>query len=92
MYPTLTKPMLKEAVLGLLDEVGRIRPLRDEETDILEVLVSGGTHRVTWTKTMDEQLIQASANRGDIIDFADSWDLTAMACYKRLQKLKAKVS
>jgi len=87
-------PVLPSILMRLLDEIGKTRALHDEETDLVEILVSRG-HRSTglyvrWTPKMERDLQRASYRRGAIRIFAEKHGMTPDAAYTRLKKIKAR--
>lgn len=79
-------------LLGLLDEIGRNRALTDEETDMIEEIVSQDTTPFRWNPRLDQGLLRAAGPNGGrdggIARFARRHGITPMAAYSRLHRLR----
>lgn len=85
-------PVPADLAFRLLDELSRARALADDETDLLELIVSRGHQsrgiRVQWTPKLERALWRASHSKGAVRRFAQDQGITEMACYKRIAVLR----
>lgn len=77
-------------LLGLLEEVGKRRPLLDCETDLVEEIVLQDHESFRWDPRLDLGLQRASASTGGIARFARRHNITAMAAYCRLSRIRGR--
>lgn len=87
-------PVSATILMRLLDDVGRTRALLDEETDLVELIVTRG-HRCTgvkfrWTPNIERELMRASHRPSGIRAFATQHGITENAAYKQISKIRAR--
>jgi len=87
-------PVPPSILMRLLDEVGRTRALLDEETDLVELIVTrghqSGGHNVRWTPNLERELIRASHRPSGIRAFAELHGISENAAYKRISLVKGR--
>lgn len=85
-------PVPVDLAFRLLDETSRHRALQDDETDLLEALITRGHKstgiRIRWTPSLDRALWKVSYRKGAIRQFARDNGISENACYNRLVKLR----
>lgn len=85
-------PVPTDLAFTLLDEASRRRALSDEESLLLEQIVTRGHQtrgvRIQWTQALDRALWRASYRKGTIRQFAAAHNFSEQACYDRLLKLR----
>lgn len=87
-------PVSATILMRLLDDVGRTRALLDEETDLVELIVTRG-HRCTgvklkWTPNIERELLRASHRKSGIRAFATQHGITEQAAYDKLSRLRGR--
>ena len=94
MAPDHPIPVLPSILMRLLDEIGRTRALHDEETDLVELIVTRG-HRKSgakahWTPDLERALMRASHRPSGVRAFAAKHAISENAAYKRISLVKAR--
>jgi hypothetical protein len=81
-----------DKLLAILDELSRHRALTNEETDMLEAIISRGhvsrNIRFRWTTTIDRALMTAAHSRGGLKRFCERYGVTDGAARVRLHRLR----
>lgn len=91
---TGTIPVPAPLAMRLLEEINRHRALHDDETDLLEILVTRG-HRSTgirlkWTPELERELKRVSHRPHGVRTFAARHGITEKAAYDKLARLRAR--
>jgi hypothetical protein len=87
-------PVAPETLMRLLDDVGRTRALLDDETDLVELIVTRG-HRgqgvkLKWTADIERELRRVSARPSGVRSFAARYGITEQAAYDKLSRLRGR--
>ena len=77
-----------DIVLGLLDEISRIRALEPHESDIMQDLIELEAKPFRWNPRLEVQLMIASASPGGITRFAQRVGIDKWTAYAKLHRLK----
>ena len=87
-------PVPPSILMRLLDDVGRTRALLDEETDLVEIIVTRGHQssglNFRWTPNLERELMRASHRASGVRAFASQHGITENAAYKRISLVKAR--
>ena len=87
-------PVPTDLAFRLLDEVSRKRALADDESLLLEAIVTQGHQsqgiRFKWTPKLERALVRASLRKGALQAFADANGLTYKAAHEHLRKVRAR--
>jgi hypothetical protein len=77
---------------ALLTEINRHRALTDEETDLLEAIITRGhpssAIRFKWTPALERALLRAYSRPSGVRAFAERHGITQQAAYDKLCKLR----
>lgn len=89
-----TIPVPASLAMRLLEEINRHRALHDDETDLLEILVTRGHRsaniRFQWSPKLERELARASHRASGVRDFAAKHQISENAAYKRLCVIRAR--
>jgi hypothetical protein len=87
-------PIPVDLAFTLLDEASRRRVLSEDESLLLEQIVSRGHSakgvQIKWTPALDRELWRASYRKGALKHFAESHSITPQAASNRLLRLREK--
>lgn len=87
-------PIPTDLAFTLLDEASRRRALTDDESLLLEQIVTRGHQtrgiRITWTPKLERELWKASYRKGTIQSFADANGMSYKAAHEHLRKMRAR--
>jgi hypothetical protein len=87
-------PVPTDLAFRLLDEVSRKRALANDESLLLEQVISMGRKpkgaHIRWTPQLDRALWQASYRKGALKAFAEKYGITPQAASNRLLRLREK--
>lgn len=77
---------------ALLTEINRHRALTDEETDLLEAIITRGHKaagvRFAWTPRVERELKRAYSRPSGIKQFAEKYGISRNAAYMHLSRLR----
>ena len=77
---------------ALLTEINRHRALSDDETDLLEAIITRGhqssNFRFHWTPKLERELLRAYSRPSGVRAFAERHGITAHSAYQKLSKLR----
>jgi hypothetical protein len=85
---------VEPVLIELLDRLGRLRVLHDDESGILETLIrrdqrkSGSRQLHRWTRDEDRELLRLQYRRRGVADYAVSIGVSERAAWQRLDKLR----
>lgn len=87
-------PVPPDTLMRLLDDVGRTRALHDDETDLVELIVTRG-HRAAgvklkWTPDLERELRRVSHRPSGIRSFASQHGITEQAAYDKLSRMRGR--
>ena len=81
-----------DKIEALLCEINRHRALTDEETDLLEAVITRGHRssaiRFKWTPALERALLRAYSRPTGVRAFAERHGLTTQAAYDKIHKLR----
>lgn len=82
-------------LLGLIDEINRIRALNDCEVSVVERIISVKQRQprrsFRWTVKLDRKLVQMAEKRGGIRAFAQQHGISPHAAHMRLCRVRGNV-
>jgi hypothetical protein len=77
---------------ALLTEINRHRALTDEETDLLEAIITRGhpsaAIRFKWTPATERALLKAYSRPSGVRAFAERHGISQQAAYDKLSKMR----
>src|SRR3546814_14703234 len=89
MIPQEAEPL----VIELVDRIGRLRSLSDDETDLVAAIVERERRRQPrrlhqWSKDDNRELLRIQHRPGGIQHFADERGLTYQAAFQQISRLR----
>ena len=79
-------------LLGLLDEVGRLRALNDTESQLLEMAILKEAKPIRrlhkWTRDEDRELLRVQFRRRGVAELAHRIGVSESAAWSRVQALR----
>lgn len=89
MIPQEAEPL----VIELVDRIGRLRSLNDDETDLVAAIIERERRRKPrrlhqWSKDDNRELLRIQHRPGGIQRFADDRGITYKAAFQQLSRLR----
>ncbi|MDG5748541.1 hypothetical protein P8Q88_10160 [Qipengyuania sp. XHP0207] len=77
-----------DVMLAILEDLGKVRPLTEVESGIVEEVVPRENKEFRWNPRLDVQLMVASSSNGGIKRFADRHCISPWSAYARLYRIR----